>query len=61
LIPKGERSGLFTRIAATGKRLVVNAEEKLTAFLQLEAECRRLFDCNVEATTPRKTRAAFWR
>jgi hypothetical protein len=33
----GERSGLLTRIAATGKRFVVRADEKLTAFNELEA------------------------
>jgi hypothetical protein len=31
LIPTGERSGLLTHIAATGKRFVVHADEKLTA------------------------------
>jgi hypothetical protein len=34
---KGERSGLPTHIAATGKRFVVRADEKLTAFLELES------------------------
>ena len=33
-IPKGERSGLRTRIAAMES--VVHAEEKLTVFLELE-------------------------
>jgi hypothetical protein len=37
LIPTGERSGLLTRIAAMAKRFVVHADEKLTAFLELEA------------------------
>jgi hypothetical protein len=35
LIPTGERSGLQTRIA-NGKRFVVHADEKLTAFVELE-------------------------
>ena len=36
----GERFGLLTRIAATEKRFVVRADEKLTAFLDLEAASR---------------------
>ena len=36
LIPTGERSGLQTRIAATEVRFVVHADEKLTAFVELE-------------------------
>ena len=36
LIPAGERSGLLTRIAATESVYVVQADEKLTAFLELE-------------------------
>jgi hypothetical protein len=37
LIPTGERFGLLTRIATKGKRFVVRADEKLTAFMELEA------------------------
>jgi hypothetical protein len=37
LIPAGEQSGLLTRIAVNGKRFVVRADEKLTAFVELEA------------------------
>jgi hypothetical protein len=33
----GERSGLRTHIATIRKRFVVRADEKLTAFLELEA------------------------
>jgi hypothetical protein len=33
----GERSGLLTHIAATVKRFVVRADEKLTAFLEAES------------------------
>ena len=32
-----ERSGLLTRIAIKGKRFIVRADEKLTAFIELEA------------------------
>jgi hypothetical protein len=34
----GERSGLPTRTSDDGKRFVVHADEKLTAFLELESE-----------------------
>jgi hypothetical protein len=37
LIPTGERFGLLTRIVTKGKRFVVRADEKLTAFMELEA------------------------
>jgi hypothetical protein len=37
LIPTGEQSGLQTRIATTGKHFVVHADEKLTAFVELES------------------------
>ena len=37
LIPTGERSGLPTRSMAMAERYVVRADEKLTAFLELEA------------------------
>jgi hypothetical protein len=37
LIPTGERSGLLTHIAATGSASVVRADEKLTAFIELES------------------------
>jgi hypothetical protein len=37
LIPSGTRSGLLTHIAAAGKRFVVRADEKPTAFLELES------------------------
>jgi hypothetical protein len=40
LIPTGERSGLQTRTATTEKRLVVHADEKLTAFVELESAVR---------------------
>jgi hypothetical protein len=39
-IPKGERSGLLTLIRDDGKRLVAHADEKLTAFLELESAIR---------------------
>jgi hypothetical protein len=45
LIPTDEQSGLLTHIATTGKRLVVRADEKLTAFNELEAAIRvAIFD-----------------
>jgi hypothetical protein len=37
LIPTGGRSGLETHIATTGKRFIVRADEKLTAFVELES------------------------
>ena len=37
LIPTGERSGLLTLIAKDGKCFVVRADEKLTAFVELES------------------------
>jgi hypothetical protein len=37
----GERSGLQTHIATTEKRFVVQADEKLTAFMELESAIRR--------------------
>jgi hypothetical protein len=37
LIPKGEGSGLQTHIATTESVSVVHTEEKLTAFMELEA------------------------
>jgi hypothetical protein len=37
LIPTGEQSELQTRIAATEKRFVARADEKLTAFVELES------------------------
>jgi len=40
LIPTGERSELLTPIAATAQRFVVRANEKLTAFMELEAAIR---------------------
>jgi hypothetical protein len=36
----GEGSGLLTHIATTGRRFVVRADEKLTAFLELERVAR---------------------
>jgi len=42
LILRGERSGLLTRIVATVKRFIVRADEKLTAFVELESAVR---DC----------------
>ena len=35
LIPTGERSGLYDAQRDDGKRFVVHADEKLTAFLEL--------------------------
>jgi hypothetical protein len=32
----GERSGLLTRISCDGQRFIVHADDKLTAFLELE-------------------------
>jgi hypothetical protein len=40
LIPAGERSGLQTRIAATESVSLCGADEKLTAFLELESVIR---------------------
>ena len=39
-IPTGEQFGLQTHIAATEKRFVVHADEKLTAFVELESAIR---------------------
>jgi hypothetical protein len=39
-IPTGERSGLQTHIRDDGKRFVVRADEKLTAFVELETAIR---------------------
>ena len=36
LIPTGERSGLLDAHRSDGKRFVVRADEKLTAFIELE-------------------------
>jgi len=36
LIARGEQSGLLTRIAATESGFIVRADEKLTAFMELE-------------------------
>jgi hypothetical protein len=36
----GERSGLQTRTRDNGKRFVVHADEKLTAFVELESAIR---------------------
>jgi hypothetical protein len=33
----GKRSGLLTRICDEGKRFVVRADEKLTAFMEIES------------------------
>jgi hypothetical protein len=41
LIRRGEQSGSQTRIAGDGKRFVVRADEKLTAFLELESAIQR--------------------
>jgi hypothetical protein len=38
LIPTGERSGLWTRTGATGRRFVVHSDEILTAFVELERQ-----------------------
>jgi hypothetical protein len=35
-IATGEQSGLLTRVCGDGKRFVVHADEKLTAFVELE-------------------------
>jgi hypothetical protein len=40
LIPTGERSGLADAHRDNGQRFVVRADEKLTAFLELEAATR---------------------
>jgi hypothetical protein len=40
LIPTGERSGLLTHIATTESVFVVHADEKLTAFVELESATR---------------------
>jgi hypothetical protein len=40
LIPTGERSGLQAH-RDDGKRFVVHADEKLTAFLELQSATRR--------------------
>jgi hypothetical protein len=34
-IVRGEPSGMLTRIAVTGRRFIMHADEKLTAFLEL--------------------------
>jgi len=39
-ILRGVQSGLLTRIAATGKRFLVDADELLTAFVELESAIR---------------------
>jgi hypothetical protein len=39
-MPTSEQSGLQTRIAATGRRFVVHADETLTAFVEFEATIR---------------------
>jgi hypothetical protein len=39
-VPKGERSGSLMHIAIMAKGLVVRADEKLTAFLELERVTR---------------------
>ena len=41
LIPTGERSGIADAHRGDGKRYVVRADEKLTAFLELEAATRK--------------------
>jgi hypothetical protein len=42
LIPTGKQSGLADAHRDNGKRFVVHAEEKLTAFLELESAIRTL-------------------
>jgi hypothetical protein len=37
VIPTGERNGLLMHIAASAQRFIVRADEKLTAFLELES------------------------
>jgi hypothetical protein len=39
-IARDERSGLLTHIAGDGKRFLVRADEKLTAFVELESAIR---------------------
>jgi hypothetical protein len=39
LIPTGERSSLLTH-PGNGKRFIVHADEKLTAFIELESAIR---------------------
>jgi len=41
-IPTGEQSGLQTHIETTEKRFVVHADEKLTAFIELETAIKVL-------------------
>ena len=43
IIPQGERSGLLT--LSDGKRFVVRADEKLTAFVELESAILQLRKC----------------
>jgi hypothetical protein len=40
VIPRAEQSGLLTDISGDGKRFVVRADEKLTAFPALESAIR---------------------
>ena len=42
LIPTGEQSGFLTRIVDDGKRYVVRADEKLTAFAEVESAIREI-------------------
>ena len=44
---EGEQSGLLTHIATTEKRLVVGADEKLTAFLELESAIGQLSEVSL--------------
>jgi hypothetical protein len=42
---RGERSSLRTRIRGDGKRFVVRADEKLTAFVELESAISDSIKC----------------
>jgi len=42
LIATGEQSGLLTQHRDNGKRFVARADEKLTAFIELESAIRGL-------------------
>ena len=43
---RGERSGLWTHIADDGKPFLVHADEKLTAFMELESAIRVVTSSN---------------
>ena len=59
LYGQGEQSGLWTRMAtetvsssapmSVGQRFIVRADEKLTAFLELQAAIHRRFEAQLES------------